>query len=84
MFRRFRAVALTLPLVLAACTPSVDLKQAVEVTDISTGWFDGVAARQSGRLNGVTESGQHLGSLAAGCIGKNHTLASALASHRRK
>lgn len=50
MFRRFRAVALTLPLVLAACTPSVDLKQAVEVTDISTGWFDGGIVDGQNRL----------------------------------
>jgi hypothetical protein len=26
--------------VLDACGPSVDLKQALEVTDVSTGWFD--------------------------------------------
>jgi hypothetical protein len=29
-----------LPLVLSACTPSVDLKQALEVTDTSSGWYD--------------------------------------------
>jgi hypothetical protein len=26
--------------VLDACTPSVDLKQALQVTDVSSGWFD--------------------------------------------
>lgn len=38
---RFRILALTLPLLLAACSPAVDLQQAVEVTDVSSGWFDG-------------------------------------------
>jgi hypothetical protein len=42
MSRRFAALlsvalAASAP---AACTPSVDLKQAVQVTDVSTGWFD--------------------------------------------
>jgi hypothetical protein len=31
------ALAASLP---AGCGPSVDLKQAVQVTDVSTGWFD--------------------------------------------
>lgn len=29
-----------LPLVLAACTPAVDLKQALQITDESSGWYD--------------------------------------------
>ncbi len=29
-----------LPLVLAACTRSIDLKQALEITDASSGWYD--------------------------------------------
>lgn len=27
-------------LVVSACTPRVDLKEALEITDVSTGWFD--------------------------------------------
>lgn len=38
---RGRLVALALPLLLVACGPSVDLQQALEVTDVSSGWFDG-------------------------------------------
>jgi hypothetical protein len=40
MTRRTGALALLLPLVAAACSPAVDLKQAVQVTDVSSGWFD--------------------------------------------
>lgn len=36
-----RALVLALPLLAAACTPDIDLKQGVQVTDVSTGWYDG-------------------------------------------
>jgi hypothetical protein len=38
---RLRLVALLVPLAAAACSPTVDLKQAVQVTEVSSGWFDG-------------------------------------------
>lgn len=38
---RFRRASLAAMLLLAAaCGPAVDLKQAVQVTDLSSGWFD--------------------------------------------
>lgn len=37
---RFRILALVLPLLAAACGPSVDLKQSVAVTELTSGWFD--------------------------------------------
>ena len=37
---RFRILALVLPLLAAGCGPSVDLKQSVAVTELSSGWFD--------------------------------------------
>ena len=36
-----RAFVLGLPLLVAACTPNVDLTQGVQITDVSTGWYDG-------------------------------------------
>lgn len=41
MSGRLHLVALALPLLLAGCGPSVDLQQALDVTDVSSGWFDG-------------------------------------------
>jgi hypothetical protein len=41
MSGRLRVLALALPLLAVACSTPVDLKQAVQVTDVSTGWFDG-------------------------------------------
>jgi hypothetical protein len=41
MLGRLRIAALVLPLAAAGCSPSIDLKQAVQVTDVSSGWFDG-------------------------------------------
>jgi hypothetical protein len=35
-----RVLALALPLLLSACREPVDLKQAVHVVDVSTGWHD--------------------------------------------
>lgn len=40
MSGRFRVLALALPLLLAACGPPLDLKQSIEVTELSSGWFD--------------------------------------------
>lgn len=37
----FRFLLLALPLALAGCGPSVDLKQALAVEELSSGWFDG-------------------------------------------
>ena len=34
------AASYTLLLLLSACSSSVDLKQALQVTDVSTGWYD--------------------------------------------
>ena len=44
-----------LPVVLSACTPSVDLKQALEITDASGGWYDaGVVEGKNKLVPGVT------------------------------
>jgi hypothetical protein len=37
---RLFAVSIALGLAVADCAPPVDLKQALQVTDVSTGWFD--------------------------------------------
>lgn len=37
---RFRAAVLVMPLLVAGCAPAVDLKQALQVTDVSTGFHD--------------------------------------------
>lgn len=41
MLGRLRILALALPLAAAACGPTVELKQSVQVTEVSSGWFDG-------------------------------------------
>jgi hypothetical protein len=38
--RGARLALVTVALLVAACTSPVDLKQAIEVTDVTTGWFD--------------------------------------------
>jgi hypothetical protein len=38
--RGFRRLLVSLALVAAACTGEVDLKQALQVTDVTTGWYD--------------------------------------------
>lgn len=38
---RFRVLVLALPLLVVACGTTVDLKQSVEVIEVSSGWFDG-------------------------------------------
>jgi hypothetical protein len=48
MIRRTTVVALVvLAAVASACGPQVDLKQAIQVTDVSSGWFD--AGIQNGK-----------------------------------
>lgn len=48
MIRRTTVVALVvLSAVASACGPQVDLKQAIQVTDVSSGWFD--AGIQNGK-----------------------------------
>ena len=56
---RLRRIALLaaalVPLFSAACTPAIDLKQALEITDASTGWFDaGVVAGKNKLVPSVT------------------------------
>lgn len=38
--RRYGVVVLALAAILPACSSPVDLKQALQVTDVSTGWYD--------------------------------------------
>ncbi len=38
--RRLRGVLLTIALIGLGCTTTVDLKQAMHVSDVTTGWFD--------------------------------------------
>jgi hypothetical protein len=57
--RRSRYIALllasTLAVGLAGCTKPVDLKQAIEVTDVTSGWFDvGVVKGQNKIVPSVT------------------------------
>jgi hypothetical protein len=40
MSGRFRAAVLALPLLAVSCSPDVDLKQVLQVTDVSTGFHD--------------------------------------------
>jgi hypothetical protein len=41
MIGRLRILVLLLPLAAAGCGPSVDLKQAIQVSEVNSGWFDG-------------------------------------------
>ena len=50
MTRLVRAFVLLLPLAAAGCTPTVDLKQGVQITDVSTGWYDGGIVDGKNRL----------------------------------
>jgi hypothetical protein len=50
MTRRLRAWVLAVPFVLAACGSRVELKQAVEIVDVSTGWVDGGVKEGKNRL----------------------------------
>ena len=56
MIRRTTLVALAVLAALAsACGPPVDLKQAVQVTDVSSGWFDaGIQASKNKLVPSVT------------------------------
>jgi hypothetical protein len=50
MTRSLRLGLLALPLLVVACGAPVDLKQAVEVVDVSTGWHDGGIVDGKNRL----------------------------------
>ena len=58
MLRRRASLPILLAVVLAAlpaCTPNVDLKQALEITDVTSGWFDaGVVAGKNKLVPSVT------------------------------
>jgi hypothetical protein len=40
MHGRLRFLVMSSALLAAGCAPAVDLKQAIQVTDVSSGWFD--------------------------------------------
>lgn len=49
------AVALLAAMALAGCGPNVDLRQALRVTDVSTGWFDaGIVNGQNKLVPSIT------------------------------
>jgi hypothetical protein len=47
LWRQIRVSAAVLAVLASACGPPVDLKQTVQVTDVSSGWFD--AGIQNGK-----------------------------------